>query len=387
MSSGNGAVAGAPATPPILFNALLTLNAVPGLAHAPRVAGVQVTHLRDIGVGEGRHEVFLGLDHQINAELVFKRIRKEALASRDAFFAEARRLYESRHRHVVPIAYACEDAAPVYLAMPHFARGSLQALLEQRCLSTREIVRLGLDFRMGLHHAHVRGVLHFDVKPTNVFLDDAGAATLADFGQSRLADPGGLADTPPMYPRHVPPEAYTGTQLTRRADVYQAGLTLYRMCVGAAAWDAQAGPFGKHLSPPLHDAVLQGRFPDRNAFPEHIPTRLRTLVTKALRPDPDKRWPTVLDLMNQLATVSGGDDLDWRPQVDGSGGMSWELTSQRATKRVALGRNSSGTDWRVEVTRLGLTPGAKPSRLKTECLGPASEAAARAHARKLLGVS
>ena len=57
------------------------------------------------------------------------------------------------------------------------------------------------------------------------------------------------------------------------------------------------------MTGPFVDALRKGKFPDRGAFPEHVPTRLRTLVTKAIHTDPAKRWPTVLDLMNQLATV------------------------------------------------------------------------------------
>jgi len=324
--------------------------------------------------------VFVGLDHQINAELVFKRIPKAALRSHDEFFAEGRRLHESRHRHVVPVTYAVEDTEFVYLAMPYFGRGSLQALLKTRCLTAREIVRLGLDFLMGLHHAHVRGVLHFDVKPTNVFVDDSGAALLADFGQSRLTDPLGTATAPPMYELHLPPEAFSHSRLTSASDIYQAGLTLYRMCVCASGWENQIKRAGTKLSSALGDSVAKGKFPDRHAFPEHIPTRLRTLITKAMNPDPDKRWPTVLDFMNQLCTVDGA--LDWQPRPQDGGGMVWELSKQQSGKRVELLPDATGLKWRVEVSRFG----ANPARLKSECLSESSEVVARQHARQRLGV-
>lgn len=382
----NGAASSATIAPSVTSaptEVTLELSPVPGLSVAPLTAGLQFTRIRPIGDGEGRHEVFLALDHQLNAELVYKRVPKTSFPSVDEFYAEARRLYASRHRHVVPIAYACEHTDCVYIVMPYFARGSVQAVLKARYLTAREIVRVGLDFLMGLHHAHVRGVLHFDVKPTNIFIDDSGAATLADFGQSRIADMAGFAAMPDMYAMHVPPEALSASHLTRLADVYQAGLTLYRMCIGHAAWERQVAPFGGQVTGPFCDALQHSKFPDRNAFPEHIPTRLRTLVQKALRIDPDKRWPTVLDLMNQLATVKDEAALDWRPCVEAHGGMSWLLMKEQSGKRIDLIPDATGVTWKVEVSRVG----ASPARLKSQCRPPSSEAVARSHVHTLLGVS
>src|SRR5260370_10456812 len=89
--------------------------------------------------------------------------------------------------------------------MAYYRGGTLQRVLDARYLTSREIVRYGIEFLCGLHHVHVRNLLHLDVKPKNVLLDDSDTATLADFGLCRQMDStgrvlrwyGGAAPPPP----------------------------------------------------------------------------------------------------------------------------------------------------------------------------------------------
>ena len=360
-----------------------TISLTPVLGASPYTfaAGLQITPINQIGVGEGRHIVFLGRDHQLDADFVYKRIPKASMPSPAEFFAEARRLHESRHRHVVPVNYACETTDFVFVAMPHFSKGSLQSEMEKRMLTVREVVKLGLDFLMGLHHAHIRKVIHFDVKPNNIFLDNSDAAMLADFGQSRIADMDGFAATPRMYPMHVPPEADTSSHLTRSADIYQAGLTLYRMCVGEHAWRRQTAVYGDSLTSKFKDDLLRGRFPARAAFPEHIPTRLQNIIRRALKTKPEDRWNSVVDLMSALASLENG-PLDWQAEETADGGMAWSFSPDSSEVRISLEHDGSGK-WSVEKNRVRPTQ----MRYRKDCLGQSSEPVARQHVRALLKVS
>ena len=366
---------------PITFNVTLRLSPVRGGdgGATPLAAAVQFTPLRRLGGGEGRHPVFLGLDHQLDTELAYKQIPKSSL-NLDQYHAEAQRLHAGRHRHVVPVQYACEDSDHLFIAMPCFVRGSLQSLLETRMLTVREIIRLGLEFLMGLHHAHVRGVAHLDIKPSNVLLDDSGAALLADFGQSCLVDAKGFAVQPELYPTHWPPEVMVTNKLTRQSDVYQAGLTLYRMCVGESEWRRQLAALGGNRTEKFVDAVKLGRFPLRDVFPAHIPISLRRVVQRALKVDPDERWSTVLALLTALAGVNE-DEIDWVPTETAEGGMRWTLTPEDGSvpRQFDLTHNGTG-QWNAEGVRLGK----RRTRVTAECLGPVSAAAARAHAYRVL---
>lgn len=292
-------------------------------------------------------EVFLALDHQLETQVVIKKVSKSKISSSSEYFAEARRLYDARHKHVVEVKYACEDADHVYFAMPYYRGGSLQSLMNRRYLTTREIVRYGLDLLSGLHHVHVKGLVHFDVKPTNVLLDDSDTAAVADFGLSREVTGGGLADMPLVYVHHMPPERAGSVLLAKTADIYQAGVTLYRMCVGNAEYDRQVGAYSSRGA--LIAAILAGDFPDRKRHLPHIPSRLRNVVKKAIAVDLADRYPTVLEMMNALAQVD--ESLDWSyTQGVGWGDGTWYASDGTRGRRVQLIPATGG--WNVHAARV-----------------------------------
>lgn len=234
-----------------------------------------------LGVQEGRNsEVHHAYDPQLGAELVAKAIPTVDFESPDEFFAEARMLHDARHPNVVEIKYACRNPDTIYLVMPLYERGSIHALLQQRYLTVREIIKYGTDFLGGLHHIHTRGLVHFDIKPTNVLIDASGRAAVTDFGLTKYVNEHGLADQPAFYIPHVPPELLLATHRGAESDIYQAGLTLYRMCNGletfARQWAALATGEARAR------AIREGTFPDRRAYLPHIPSRMRTAIKEGL---------------------------------------------------------------------------------------------------------
>lgn len=367
------------ALPTTAMPAVLALHPAGGLGAVPETATLKFSLAKDIGGSQGRSsQVFLGTDLQLNTTLAYKRVPTGQMPSREAFWDEARRLHEARHRHVVPIKYACETPTHVYLAMPYYPAGSLHSRLDIGPMTMRETVRCGLEFLMGLHHAHVRDIVHFDVKPSNVFFDTSGAAALADFGLSRVVGGLGLADQPSYYRAHMVPEReYTAT-LTKASDVYQAALTIYRMCVGNAAWSAQITALGGRNSTKFAEAVIKGTFPDRKAFPVHVPARLKTLLRRALETDPDKRTATALDLLLELAAVDKRLDWQWRPV--NSTHEEWVLPIEQATLRLTL-RDAGNGKWWAEAHRDGV----KTTRLSIRCLQDVSQAAAKKRIETIMG--
>jgi eukaryotic-like serine/threonine-protein kinase len=319
------------------------LPPVPNFGTAPTVTTLQFDLLSQIGRGEGLNsEVYLAHDRQLETQLAVKRILKNRLPP--TYFNEARQLYYARHRHVVEIKYACQDDEHVYFAMPYYRGGTLQRLLEARYLSTREIVRYGIEFLSGLHHVHVRGLIHFDVKPTNVLLDDSDTATLADFGLCREMNSKGEVLMWNGYRSHAPPEFTPASRkVSRAADIYQAGVTLYRMCAGHSEFERQVLAHNVEEDEE-RTSITNGAFPERQRFLPHIPNRLRRIICRALEIHPPQRYETVLDLMNALALVD--ESLDWFYQQGADWGEGvWSESRQAATRRVLLSRN--GAVWDV----------------------------------------
>ncbi|AJE99139.1 serine/threonine-protein kinase [Pandoraea apista] len=305
-------------------------------------AEVSFQLIEEIG-GEGANsKTYIAHDSQLDARIVVKKVGKASLTSVDEYFDESRTLYLSDHANVVEVYYACQDSDHIYIAMPYYQRGSLNKLIDSRFLTVREIVTFGCQVAAGLHNIHSKGLVHFDVKPDNILLSDRGEALISDFGLSKRIGTTGTAEQDRLYFKMCPPEAYKTQEHDTRFDVYQLGLTLYRMCVGNAEFYRQHSSYGD--SPQTFDrqsfkvAVRNGQFPDRGKFPEHIPARLRNVIKGCLEPDLDNRTRAAVDVANELALVD--EKLDWKYTVSESG-REWVRNSDTMEYRILVKSDGS----------------------------------------------
>lgn len=308
----------------------------------------------NVGLQGANSEVFFAWDPQLNAELVIKQVPKSGITNPAEYFAEAALLYDTRHPHVVDVKYSCATADHIFLAMPKY-EGTLQHALQNRPLTVREIVKVGLDILAGVHHVHSKGLVHFDVKPSNVLIDTSGRAAVADFGLTRPVDKHGLATPDRLYPKHLPPEYLSvSTALSTAADIYHAGLTLYRMCVGLPYFDMQLQNAVMALGPNWTDAIISGQFPSRQNYPAHIPNRLRSLITKALEVDPANRFATILEMQNELAHVT--EFLDWQFDPSVPGTHQWNH-DDGTYLRTVVDAPDGPTQRKINVRRTNLATG------------------------------
>jgi serine/threonine protein kinase len=285
---------------------------------------------REIGQDGRNSRTFLARDHQLDAEIVIKEVQKAHLASAPSFFEESKALYASAHPNVVQIHYACEDANAIYIGMPFYRRGSVHTLMTAKRLTVREIVALGCNVLSGLHNIHSKGLIHFDVKPANVLLSDRGEGLLSDFGLAKQMNFTGVALQDRLYNKMISPEATRGgDQFDRTFDIYQFGLTLYRMCTGDDAFNGQYAAYGIGSAfdrTCFRNDVRNGRFPDRHAFPPHVPSRLRGVIRKCIEANPADRYQSAVDVSNALADISG-EALDWQ-LVETSDKRVWTKTNE-----------------------------------------------------------
>lgn len=306
------------------------------------VAEIEFELREEIGQ-EGRNsQVFRSYDQALDAELVVKRVPKNSVADANALFNEARTLYKSSHPYVVPINYACQDNDFIYLAMPYFPNGSLAQLMSQRYLTVREIIRFVCQFVSGLHNIHSKGLIHFDIKPDNILLSHRGEALLSDFGLAKHTNSLGLARPNQMYVKQLPPECFAANEYTTAFDVYQVGLTLYRMCVGSETFNQQFMSYvvAGNLDRPQFEAALRNEvFPNRTAYPEHIPDKVKQTISKCLKPSPDDRFKSVLEITNALSSI---DEklLDWQFELNGNQ-KKWSKEFDGAIKYIAVENGNS----------------------------------------------
>ena len=265
---------------------------------------------------EGRNsQVFIAHDNQLDAELVIKRIDRSTFANEDEYFQEASILYKSSHPYVVPIQYASKDENYIYIALPYYPNGSLKRIMNEKFLTLREILRYSSHFLSGLHNIHSKGLIHFDIKPDNILISRRDEAILSDFGLAKHTCEDGLAEQECVYVKQVPPERLDTTSFTNSFDIYQVGLTLYRMCNGDEEFDNQFNSFmenGQLKEIDFINAVRRERFPNRNKFPEHITKTIKNIIKKCLKINPDDRYNTIIDLINDLSNFSDENYFDWQ---------------------------------------------------------------------------
>ena len=251
-------------------------------------------------VGRGGMGVVLKAnDSKLNRIVAVKVLAPELAsnaAARKRFVREARAAAAVSHDHVVTI-YAVEDDPLPYLAMEFIDGVSLQEKIDrQGQLSLREILRIGQQIAAGLAAAHGQGIIHRDVKPANILLQNGvERVKITDFGLARAVDdveitrPGEVAGTP----QFMSPEQAQGKPVDPRSDLFSLGSVLYTMCTGRAPFRADTTV-----------AVLR-RICDDTARPirevnPDVPDWLAEIVERLLAKQPEDRFANAAEVAELL---------------------------------------------------------------------------------------
>lgn len=284
------------------------------MLNTTRTAELSFHIVDEIGQEGKNSQVYTATDLQLDTEIVVKKMLKSDFSDVDEYFSEASLLCLSSHPNVVPIYYACQDEDHVYLAMPYFEQGSLKKRLQDRSISVREIIVCSTQILSGLHNIHSKGLIHFDVKPDNVLFSERNEALLSDFGLTKQTSYSGTAGQDRIYGNMVPPEAFGTSDFNNQFDIYQFGLVLHRMCVGDSVFYAEYATFiegGMLNRDRFRHAVVNGQFPSRNNYPEHIPQALINTIKQCLSVDMNQRYSAAVDVVNDLSDIDG-ELLDWK---------------------------------------------------------------------------
>src|SRR4051812_34130116 len=219
----------------------------------------------------------------------------------ERFEQEARLVAALEHPNIVPIHASGVDEGIPWMSMRLLTGGTIGDLLEQHTLETRRILSLLRSVASALDYAHAHGVVHRDVKPTNVLLDEPDRVCVADFGlaymlqvSARMTQSGALAGTP----EYMAPEQALGNTPDHRADIYSLAMVAYEMFAGVRPFTG-GSPMAillKHVNDPLPES------PDRP-----IPVAVMRAIQKGASKDPEARWPSAAAFVDALdEAVSGG---------------------------------------------------------------------------------
>ena len=218
--------------------------------------------------------------------------------SRQRFALEGRFAAALRHANVVSIYGVSELDSIPYLVMEYVAGHSLQELLDSgKKFSVAEIVRIGRETALGLAVAHEMRLIHRDVKPANLLIEDGtGCVRIADFGLARALDQNfnishtGLLVGTPLY---MSPEQVDGKPLTPASDLFSLGSVLYTLCTGRP-------PFAAESMSGILNAVAVKQPPAMRIHNPDVPDWLIELIDKLHVKDPNDRFSSAALLAEYL---------------------------------------------------------------------------------------
>lgn len=253
-------------------------------------------------LGKGNFgEVWLAKDTTIDKEVALKILPSD-------FSQIAKQLEEAKngkkvsHKNLLEIFYADIAKAPdgtivTLIAQEYQKNGTIESHLNTwNFLPLPNLLKTLTDVLLGLEYLHNSGVIHNDIKPSNILLDEHGNSVLSDYGISSFS-----IDLSPVYPKNVyrihgAPETISGAhQISVLTDIYQLGCTAYRLANGISEikddWQKDPAHFD--------EAKLKGKIPSKKYQP-YVPKKLASVINKAIEVDQNKRFSSAIEMKHAL---------------------------------------------------------------------------------------
>ncbi len=258
----------------------------------------------------GMGVVYPAWDTMLLRTVALKMLRAGLFATADEvarFHREGRAIAQLDHPHIIKIYEVGQAEGQHYFTMPFLSGGSLAGVRTPEGADPDTVVALVVKVARAVQHAHEHGILHRDLKPGNVLLDDRGEPMVADFGLAKfLAADGELTQTgqrpgtlPYMAPEQV---AENPGPTTAQTDVWALGVILYELLAGRR-------PFAGRSQAALTRAILSGEPPGLRTVRPQMDRTLEGIVLECLAKDPRQRYSSAAALADDLQRWSQGERL------------------------------------------------------------------------------
>lgn len=286
------------------------------------VIGERYVLLDPVGHG-GMGRVYRARDESLGRDVALKLLKSQHAENQqfvERFRREAKNAAALSHPNIVSVFDAGEDAdGSPYMAMEYVGGGTLaERISKEGPLDTLEAVGIALQVARALEEAHGRGVIHRDIKPHNVFMDEeaassngnmgsgvggiaSGSVKVGDFGIARAAAETAMTETSLILGtvRYLSPEQATGEAVGPESDLYSLGVVLYEMITGEVPFDAE-NPIAiamKHISEPPP--------PPREKNPG-VSEGMQAVTLKLLSKAPEDRYSSARELIEDLERLGRG---------------------------------------------------------------------------------
>lgn len=263
--------------------------------------------LEQLGEG-GMAVVYKAYDTRLETEVAVKVIRTENLAPNLLekallrFEREAKSLAKLTHPNIVKVLDYGEYEGKPFLVMPYLPGGTLKQRLAGKPLPWQQAAALLVPITRALSYAHQQGVVHRDVKPSNILITQSGEPMMTDFGIAKIIDEEITQDltgtsTAVGTPEYMAPEQVTSKRVDHRADIYSLGIVFYEMVTGRKPFkaDTPMAVLFKHASEPL---------PRPSRFVSGLPDAVERILITSLAKQPQDRYKSMDEFTSALIAVA-----------------------------------------------------------------------------------
>lgn len=257
---------------------------------------------RVIGSG-GMGIVLKGFDTELHRVVAIKVLKPHLAnngAARRRFAREAQSAAAVVHEHVIPIHDVLSDGDMPYLVMKYVAGQSLQARVDERGpLDAKEVMRIARQVAAGLAAAHAQGVVHRDVKPANILMEESvDRVLISDFGLARTVDDATLTRTGVVAgtPHYMSPEQANGQPVDQRSDLFSLGSVIYFMCTGRP-------PFRAEHALAILNRICHDTHRPVDEVNSDVPAEIADVVDRLLAKKPTDRFRNAHEVEQHLEAI------------------------------------------------------------------------------------
>ncbi len=263
-----------------------------------QIIGGRYEIVKSIGEG-GMANVYLANDKILDRKVAIKVLRGD-LANDEKFIRrfqrEAQSVANLSHPNIVEVYDVEEEEGQHYIVMEYIEGKTLKQLLQKRgSLTLSEVIDIMLQLTDGLAHAHDAYIIHRDIKPQNIMIQDDGLVKITDFGIAMALNATQLTQTNSVMGsvHYLPPEQANGKSSTIKSDIYSLGILMYELITGSV-------PFKGDNAVEIALKHLKEKIPSIRRQNPTIPQSVENIVLRATAKNPKNRYDSVKDMNKDL---------------------------------------------------------------------------------------